>query len=153
MPLYSVEAARAWRAQHVAPVPPAMARRAPAAQRGREGAPASSARAVSDLQELAYAALEAGQPIGFLEPTLRAAMAAVPPAERDQVELVLEVMDVLCAEVSAAVEANDADQAGADGAAPGQPEMTDQDALWLGQFWYSVAAGEYIVATGEAGSA
>lgn len=91
------------------------------------------------LGTAAHYALSAGR-FGEVEAELRAALRAVPPADRARLELPADVLDALCADVIAAVHEFD-DEAD-------RKPMSDKDVEWLGDFWYLVAAGE-LVARGE----
>ncbi len=113
---------------------PLMSYRQYAEHRGLRAVPHAMA-----LLGIAAAALEAGQTIAAMVPTLRAAMHAVPEHERNNTMLLpMEVMDVLTADVAAVMaELDNADK----GTAIGEP-MTDSETDELGRFWYRVAAGE-----------
>jgi hypothetical protein len=138
MPVHSVEAAQAWRQANIKPTAHAMlpkrtARPAPALQ------PSGAIPHALALLDIAAAALEAGQSIAAMVPTLRAAMHAVPEHERDGTMLLpVEVMDVLVADVVNAV----AGQDGANDSTTSDEAMTDDEAEYMGRFWYQVAAGE-----------
>ena len=91
------------------------------------------------LLGIAAAALEAGQTIAAMVPTLRAAMHAVPDHERSNAMLLpMEVMDVLTADVAAIVAKFDSAD---EGLATGEP-MSDDEAEEMGRFWDRVSAGE-----------
>ena len=131
----SIEAVRAWREKHlnIAMRKPEPRRTAPA-----QHEPLAHAQA---CMRGAAALLVAGLPLDVFAPTLRAALAAVPPELRDAVGLDLEVMKTLVASVLALVPE---EEKGKDG------KMTDEDAQEAGQFLYSVACGE-IILTPEGG--
>ena len=125
----SIEAVRAWREKHlnIAMRKPEPRRTAPA-----QHEPLAHAQA---CMRGAAALLGAGLPLDVFAPTLRAALAAVPPELRDAVGLDLEVMKTLLAPVLALIP----EEEKGTGA-----EMTDEDAQDAGQFLYSVACGEII---------
>ncbi|MDO8287547.1 MAG: hypothetical protein Q7T69_21315 [Rhodoferax sp.] len=108
-------------------------------QRPRPLQPSGAVPHALALLGIAAAALEAGQTIAAMVPTLRAAMHAVPEHERSNAMLLpMEVMDVLTADVAAVMaEIDRADE----GPATGEP-MPDNEAEEMGRFWYRVAAGE-----------
>lgn len=136
MPTDSAESARTWRLANIKPTAHAMlTKRRPAPPLQPTGAiPHALA-----LLDIAAAALESGQSIAAMVPTLRAAMHAVPVQERDGTMLLpVEVMNVLVADmVNAMAEWDKADDC-TDTSEP----MTDEDADFMGRFWYRVAAGE-----------
>ena len=125
----SIEAVRAWREKHlnIAMRKPEPRRTAPA-----QHEPLAHAQA---CMRGAAALLGAGLPLDVFAPTLRAALAVVPPELRDAVGLDLEVMKTLLAPVLALIP----EEEKGTGA-----EMTDEDAQDAGQFLYSVACGEII---------
>ena len=146
MPVHSVDAARAWRREHVAPI----MRTALRAARTRNlhsdvPKPATPTCAVdyvaamrhaAALGDLAAVAIVSGT-FDAIEPALRVALAAIPPEHRAKLPgLPFTVWDALCAEVLALVEP---EPGGPDGTAP---PMSDDEANWMGAFWYRVAAGE-----------
>lgn len=90
----------------------------------------------NELIVFAAAALHARR-FDTVEADLRSALRAVPQSHRSRVLLDVDVADALCADIIAALKATEA--TGSD--EPCQP-MTDQEAERMGQFWYSVAAGE-----------
>ena len=148
MPVHSgVEAARAWRERNIAPTmhkylkPSHMTQPRPKARQPSGALPHALA-----LMDIAAAALEAGQSITAMVPTLRAAMHAVPEHERDpEMLLQVEVMDVLTADVVAALPPqgamnDDGSPAWHSDSADGP--MPDDEADEMGRFWYQVAAGE-----------
>lgn len=140
MPVHSVEAARAWREHNIAPTMHKLSSRdAMTRQRPRPMQPSGAVPHALALLGIAAAALEAGQTIAAMVPTLRAAMHAVPERERSNTMLLpMEVMDVLTADVAAVMaELDSADE----GPATGEP-MPDDEAEEVGRFWYRVAAGE-----------
>ena len=86
--------------------------------------------------EAAGLVLQAGGSIETLVPALRPALAAVPHHERDQMGLDVAVMNVLVAhvfELAASEEPSHCEDS----------PMSDDDAQWMGEFWYGVAAGEW----------
>jgi len=132
MPVDSVEAARAWRAQHIRPRMP----RVPLAPPAQSPGPAQPSLACTAAQALAGHAgdlLERGESITALVPALRAALRAVPDAERPGLALPLGVFELLTRDVLALVQAESPGDAG---------EVSDADAEWLGAFWFAAAAGE-----------
>lgn len=128
MPVDSVEAARAWRAQHIRPRMPRM----PLA-RGESAASAACAAALA-LAEHAGELLARGESVTGLVPALRAALHAVPDAERAGLALPLPVFRLLTCDVLALVPTESASDAAG--------ELDSDEAEWMGAFWYSVAAGE-----------
>jgi len=150
MPTGSVEAAQAWREANIDPArrkgirfdrhyqPPAQQRQ-PTPPPGHTPAAQASA-----LMAAAFALLEADQTIDALVPTLRAALRAVPPPERDSVGLLLPVMKVLLADVLAMAPTDP--NAKCDDGSPVflARDMTDSEAQFAGEFWYQVAAGELL---------
>lgn len=129
-PMDSVASVRAWRLerQNIAQRKPEPRRSAPATRDHLAHARASMSGAA--------ALLGAGLPLDVFAPTLRAALAAVPPELRDSVGLDLEVMRVLLAPVLALVP--DEEKGAGE-------KMTDDDAQAVGEFLYSVAAGEWAI--------
>ncbi|WP_310383530.1 hypothetical protein [Roseateles sp.] len=92
------------------------------------------------MLKIASSTLEAGQSIAAMVPALRAALRAVPDHERDgSMLLPVEVMNVLVADVlKATIELDES----ADRCAETTEPMSDEDAAWMGRFWFQVAAGE-----------
>ena len=136
MPTDSVESVRAWRKANIKPTAHAMmARRRPAPPPQLSGAlPHALA-----LLDIAAAAIEVGQSIAAMVPTLRAAMHAVPEHERNSTMLLpLNVMNVLVADMVNAMAAWDKE----DGRTHSSEPMSDEDADFVGRWWYEVAAGE-----------
>lgn len=132
MPTHSVEAAQAWRRTNLCPArskqPPKPAPAPPP--------PSPALRHAAALMEAAGLVLQAGGSIETLVPALRPALAAVPKHERDHVGLDVAVMNVLVAHVFERAASEE----------PGHCEdspMSDDDAQWMGEFWYGVAAGEW----------
>jgi hypothetical protein len=140
MPVHSVEAARAWREHNIAPTMHKYLKPSPTTQpRPKARQPSGALPHALALMGIAAAALEAGQCITAMVPTLRAAMHAVPEHERDDTMLLhVEVMDVLVADVAKVMTEYDD---GEDRYNPGDP-MPDDEADEMGRFWYRVAAGE-----------
>ena len=140
MPVHSVEAARAWREHNIAPTVHKLSMRdAMTRQRPRPMQRTGAVPHMLALLGIAAAALESGQSIEAMVPTLRAAMHAVPEHERDAaMQLPSEVMDVLTADVAAVVAEFESDD---QGPVTDEP-MTDDEAEEMGRFWYQVAAGE-----------
>lgn len=136
MPIDSPEVADAWRQANVRPTIYTSALRNQA-----RPAPVNQPGAVDTVHELmtiAGAALADGRSIGSLVPALRAAMAAVPARQRDAVMVSGPVMDVLVSEVAARIARDDT--------APGAcaAHLDDDQAQYLGEFWYQAAAGEIV---------
>lgn len=65
-----------------------------------------------------------------------------PLTRTDSVNLDLEVMNVLVAHVTALV---DADESVNPGSTRLNEPLSDENAQWMGEFWYSVAAGEWVL--------
>ncbi len=72
-------------------------------------------------------------------------MAAVPPNDRGRVRLHLDVMKVLLAPVLALFPPRDLTPLNDDGSPVYMDKMSDSDAQEVGEFWYSVAAGEWAI--------
>jgi hypothetical protein len=152
MPTDSVEAARAWMNATLDPGRRKGSRfdqyyQAPPRNQRRPAPPMPTLAAqASALMAAADALLEANQPIAALVPSLRAALHAVPVHERDNVGLILPVMNVLVAHMLAlwpddkAALCDDGSPAWCNG-----ETMTDSEAQEMGEFWYQVAAGEWLV--------
>ena len=128
-PMDSVASVRAWRLEHQN-----IAQRKPEPRRTATVHRDHLAHAQACMRG-AEALLAAGLPIDALAPTLRAALAAVPPELRDAVGLDLEVMKTLLAPALALIP--DEDKGTTD-------EMTDEDAKDAGRLLYSIACGEII---------
>ena len=140
MPVNSIEAARTWREHNIAPTMHKLSKRdAMTRQRPRPLQPSGAVPHALALMGIAAAALEAGQTIAAMLPTLRAAMHAVPEHERSN-DLLLpsEVMDVLTAEVAAVMAEFDS----GDASPATRESMPDDEAEEMGRFWFRVAAGE-----------
>lgn len=140
MPVHSIEAAQAWRERRQN-----IARRKPAPRRPTPVRPAAAHPAnATALLELASVALEAGQCIDALVPTLRAAMAAVPRHERDSVGLPVNVIRLLVADVLALLPPPETNPLNDDGTPVwcDGSKMTDDEAQYTGEIWYEIAAGE-----------
>ncbi|MDB5886650.1 MAG: hypothetical protein JWR74_2821, partial [Polaromonas sp.] len=137
MPTHSIEAAHAWRKARQN-----IARRKPMPRQQKPAEPmAEHPQKVTEMLMAAEASLDAGQSISALVPMLRAAMAAVPPAQRDDVGLPLNVFRLLVAHVLDALpprEENPLDDDGepiwCDGAA-----MSHDEAQVAGEIWYEIA--------------
>jgi hypothetical protein len=96
----------------------------------------------SALFAAASALMETDQSIQALMPSLRAALRAVAPPERDDVELRLNVIKVLVSDVLA-LWPTDRNALCEDGTPVYlDRDMTDREAQEMGEFWYQVAAGE-----------
>ena len=145
MPVHSLEAARTWREHNIAPTMHKYLKPSPMTQpRPKARQPSGALPHALALLGIAAAALEAGQSITPMVPTLRAAMHAVPECERDATMLLpFEVMDVLTAEVVSALPPRDALNDDGSPAWHGEDNpMTDDEADEMGRFWYQAAAGE-----------
>jgi hypothetical protein len=141
MPVDSVEAALTWRMQYVKPT----AHKAPVrvAERlaGESIEAASGLERANELLMIAAIALEAGQSIAAMIPSLREAMRSVPIDARDGILLPVNVMELLTADVYQRAQ----EEGGVTSANDGEG-MTDEEAEWMGDFWYRVAAGEVRLA-------
>ena len=129
-PMDSVESVRAWRLERQN-----IAQRKPEPRR----VTAPSRNHLEHAQRCmagAEALLASGLPLDVFAPTLRAALAAVPPELRDEVGLDLEGMKTLLAPVLALVPEEDKGMGEA---------MSDDDAQSAGRLLYSIAAGEIIL--------
>ena len=143
MPTHSIEAAHAWRKARQN-----TARRKPMPRQPTPVKPmAEHPGKVTEMLMAASAALDAGKCINALVPMLRAAMAAVPPAQRDDVGLPLDVIRHLVAHVLDTLPPsaeNPLDDDGValwcDGAA-----MAHDEAQFCGEIWYEIAAGEILL--------
>ncbi len=137
MPVHSIEAAHAWRRQHLDP-----ARRKRGAYDDELRVRALIARA-EELGELAGEALARGSEAAFaaLVPPLREAMRAVPLAGRGRVRLSFEAMNRLVEPVMSQIRACEAEDAAAGLVQPAGP-MSAEDAEAMGAWWYAVACGE-----------
>lgn len=136
MPMDSVGAAAAWHRTHVKITAHRLPQPAAPAPAPIDTGPA--ALRVAGLLDLAANALGSGHDIEALTPALRQALRAVPAADRAAILLPFEVMDVLTADVYAALTPHPfADDPGA--------AMSDDEANEMGRFWYSVAAGEITI--------
>lgn len=138
MPTDSVQAVRAWRNANIKPTAHKMATK----RTTRPAPPPQPSGAIPHalaLLDIAAAALEAGQSIAAMVPTLRAALHAVPEHERVGTMLLpLNVMMVLVADMVNAMAVWDKE----DGRTHSSEPMTDEDADFVGRWWYEVAAGE-----------
>ena len=143
MPTTSIQAAQHWRDTHLNPA----RRKWPSA---RPPAPPPDRGAVQHadyLLDLAAAALQSGRSIEPLLPTLRSALAAVPPADRANLGLPINVMGVLIDHVVSLLPPRDDDPTNDDGSPVYcyDDAMTDAQAQDMGSFWYRVAAGERVI--------
>lgn len=140
MPVDGVEAAHAWRLQNIKMTAHSMGAKFHALRKAVPiGATDPVARA-SELMDRAATDFEAGHSIDDMIPQLRLALRAVPTDRRDEVLLHMEVMDVLTAEVHQAIQQEQAlDTANSPTA---EQSMSDEEANYMGDFWYRVAAGE-----------
>lgn len=162
MPTDSLERAQRWRARHLEP---GRVKGVRFDSHYKPSAPAQPTRPAIDhlaeaagLLNVAAVALSAGACIDALIGALRAALAAVPAHERDRLLLPANVMDLLVADVAALLpSSNNAPLGDGDDALPrssngarldeSDGEMTDQEAIEMGHFWYRAAAGEIVPAT------
>lgn len=148
MPTASVEAARAWRQDNIKQTMHGQPNAHQKSQAPRFR-PSGAVDRVRALLDIAASALLAGHGLDSMVPTLRAALQAVPERERGGLLLPANVMDVLVADVAAllpkpADPGHEGDQAGC------SDNMDDEEAAYMGRFWYEVAAGE-IVSTAARG--
>lgn len=149
-PTSSLEAAQAWRREHIDPARRKGQRfdkyRQPQrrVQAPIEAPDPSLAAQASALLAAASALMETGQTIEALMPSLRAALHAVPLPERDDVGLPLDVMEVLVTDVLALLPPRGSGALNDDGSPVWRDgaTMSDADAQEVGEFWFSVAAGE-----------
>lgn len=140
MPTTSVEAARVWRRDNIKPTMHGQPYADQKSQAPRSR-PSGAVKHAQALMGIAASALADGQCIDSMVPTLRAALHAVPERERGGLLLPANVMDVLVADVAAllpkpAGPGHEGDQAGC------SDNMDDEEAAYMGRFWYEVAAGE-----------
>lgn len=141
MPTASVEAARAWRQDNIKQTMHGQPNVHQKSQTPRFRPSGAVERALA-LLDIAASALLAGHDLDSMVPILRAALHAVPERERDGTMLLpVNVMDVLVADVAAllpkaADPCHEGDQAVCNG------NMDDEEAAYMGRFWYEVAAGE-----------
>lgn len=150
MPTDTLEAAQAWRKAHLDPGRRKGSRfdqyYQPQQRRPPLPTEPNLAEQASALMAAASALLESDQSIEALMPSLRAALRAVPPPERDDVGLYADVIKLLVADMLALWPADR--NALCDDGSPVylDREMTDAEAQEMGEFWYQVAAGEIVVA-------
>lgn len=144
LPVDSLEAAERWyraNVDMVRSIGNRLSRGAPvpkwAADRGAEAQHDSALERAGALGTAAHYALEAGA-FEQIEPELRAALRAVPIADRSRLKLPEDVFDALCADVLADIKAHEKPGDFTDAAIP--PE----DVEWLADFWFRVAAGELV---------
>jgi hypothetical protein len=133
MPVHSIEAAQAWRRTHLNP-----ARTKPPPRPPAHPAPSPAVLVAQDLMEAAGLVLAAGGSIEPLIPGLRRALRAVPPHQRDDVELNPEVMRVLLAPLLALI---DSEKAASPDTTEPQPE-DDEAKAEAGSWLYAIACGE-----------
>lgn len=138
MPVHSIEAAQQWRDVNLR-VRFTPERDLEAVERAISGEKA--VKRVIALHEAAGKLLDSGGDVYPLLPTISAAMADVPPSQRNRVLVVSEVMDLLVADLlrihragGDVVELTEGD------CYPCGDEGSDE--AMMGAFWYSVAAGE-----------
>ncbi len=144
MPVDSIESARSWKLANVRP-------RISTPRRPSQPHPAVSSGAAcavaEQLMDASSALLDAIGDITPFVPALRAALAAVPKSERASMLLHVKVMDVLTSHVMDRINREQLGIGDPGGSAYGA-EMSDEEAAWMGAFWYSVAAGEIRLAAG-----
>ncbi|OQW86219.1 MAG: hypothetical protein BWK72_18365 [Rhodoferax ferrireducens] len=142
MPTDTLEAARAWRENNLHPL---MTKDSPM----RAPLPSQTDDRLADARgwlDLASEMLQAGLALGSdLEAKTRASLRAVPAQHRAVLLLPIDVMDVLCGPVLALVTPTDRTARCDDGSPAFDDHLSDDDAAWLGSFWYGVAAGEIRV--------
>ncbi len=132
MPVHSIEAAQAWRRTHLNP-----ARTKPPPRPPAHPAPSPAVLTAQTLMEAAGLVLAAGGSIEPLIPGLRRALRAVPPHQRDDVELNTEVMRVLLAPL---LELIDSEKAASPDPEP--PPEGDEAKAEAGSWLYAIACGE-----------
>lgn len=133
MPVHSIEAAQAWRRTHLNP-----ARTKPPPRPPAHPAPSPAVLTAQTLMEAAGLVLAAGGSIEPLIPGLRRALRAVPPHQRDYVELNPEVMRVLLAPLLTLIDREKA--ASPDTIEP--PPEDDEAKAEAGSWLYAIACGE-----------
>lgn len=141
MPVDSLEAALAWRRRHLN-----------VAQRKPDPEPlhhqhdcGPEVQRANDLIRAAALMIEAGQEIDAVVPSLRAALSGVAPRLRVLVQLDLQVIKALVREVLEALPPAELQPTLPEGSPVWTETMTDQEAQDAGEFWYSVAAGEFAL--------
>lgn len=135
MPVYSVEAARTWRHENITPTMHRYVKYFAEAAPTEPHQSGAVAHALG-LMDIASAALTSGKPIDALVPTLRAALAAVPIADRSgEMLLPVNVMEVLTAEVFALLP-HGVGGAAEDTLASHDDTMSDHEAEDMGRFRY-----------------
>lgn len=100
----------------------------------------AAARKAAGLLNAAGELLEAGGDISPMVPSLRQAMARVPPSQRERVLLPVSVMDELTADVHQVFERGDPH--GQIKGALYEVDAKHGQEIDMGAFWYAVAAGE-----------
>ena len=129
-PVHAIEAARAWKFSHVRP-------RIGSAWPPEAAPPSAQLHAAQALADHAGELLADGGDVAALVPAIRQALAAVPEHERGDVAMTRALWDVLTSDVRALVPEEE----------DGGEGMDVSEADWLGDFWYSVAAGEVVPTT------
>ena len=152
MPTDSVENALAWRQSNIKPTAHGLLpkRETVVPDSPLERPVSMSPSHALELLDIAAAALESGQSIAAIVPTLRAALNSVPLRERKATMLLpFEVMNILVADVLALLPSDRS--ALCDDGSPAYLDrpMTDSEADEMGSFWYAVAAGEWVVRESE----
>lgn len=160
MPTHDIEAARRWRDRHLEPGRRKGMRidtvtRSPADAAAQPAARSGAFEAALRVCELGARMLHAGQ-FDHVRDGVRAALRAVPVAERQHLRMDRALWDALIEDVHAVCNsAAPASQgaAGGEGPTAGTPAvdeeshmepMSDDDAEWMGHFWMAVAAGEIV---------
>lgn len=138
MPVESIEAAWAWVRRRIDPARSIAQRNAPRRRAASQSEPADDGAALARAASLAAAAHYALAVGGFseIEDELRAALRAVPLAERAALELPIDVFEELTRAVFDDMQAHEESGDRVEGL------MSDEEAEWMGRFWFAVAAGE-----------
>ena len=143
MPVHSVEAAKAWRAENLSLAHRKDMNPARDWHRFKAGTPAAdreSLERVAKLMEVGEAALKAGR-FELVRGAIVEAMSAVPSYLQAQCPCSIAVMDELCAPVIRAVGKGEALH-------PQGDSMSDEEAVDMGAFWFEAAVGRIAPAGG-----
>lgn len=140
MPTHTLEAAVAWRQRNLRSRIRGPTRNE--LQQQKRQAEDAAIHQVAQLMQLGQSALEAGH-FHLVEDEVRAVMRAVPPSARHRVGVARDVMDRLCEQVIGEMGASGPAAPAASG---GTVETPDPDSPFMADFWYAVAAGEYLCA-------
>lgn len=143
MPVDSVQSAHAWRESNIAPTVHTSALRRTVSQHPINSKPSGSFVNAQSFMSMAAADLVDGKSIEAMIPYLRSALAAVPDAERDALLVSPLVMDLLTSGIADCLTTDSA------GLGDANKPMSDDQAQYMGRFWYQVATGE-IVPSGRA---